>query len=103
MEFAWRLTSILVWPFVLVTRATMSYPGSDTTTQARGRVEASDATAAGVVTLVWSELGYERRGRRAITFGGQYRAVVSGTTMEGAWYRGERPVGTFHLKATDGS
>jgi hypothetical protein len=78
-------------------QATMNYPGSGTTTQVRGRIEA-DRIPDGV-TVVWSEVGYERRGGRAISFDGQYRTVVSSTDMDGAWYQGDRLVARLRMTA----
>lgn len=75
-------------------RGTMAYPGSDTTTVVEGRFDRG--TPGG---LAWVEKGYENRGSREIDFAGEYRAVVQGDTMKGAWYRGERLIARFRMTA----
>jgi hypothetical protein len=48
---------------------------------------------------VWIEKSYENRGSREIDFAGEYRAVVQGDAMKGAWYQGERLVARFQMSA----
>jgi hypothetical protein len=80
--------------------ATMSYPESQTRTKAAGRIEAAADT--GRVDIVWTEVGYTNKGRRSIDFNGEFRAVIVGQTMDGAWYArpGGRRVAGFHLVAS---
>lgn len=79
-------------------QGSMAYPGSGTTTDVTGWVEEAPEG----VALAWRETGYRREGGRSIDFDGEYRATVSGATMAGAWYAGERRVAGFTMTAAEG-
>jgi hypothetical protein len=49
------------------------------------------------VALSFRETGYEKRGIRSIDFNGEYRAVLTGKTISGAWFASNRLVGYFEL------
>lgn len=56
---------------------------------------ASDAFHFGVV---FKEKRYEVRGGAAITFEGEYRAIVIGREMIGGWYSGQQMIGPITLR-----
>jgi len=55
----------------------------------------SDAVSFGVV---FREKGYDVRGGAAITFDGEYRAIVLGREMIGGWFSGQEMVGPLTLR-----
>lgn len=78
----------------------MIYPGSDTITRVTGRIEPRSGDRA-PVTVRWEETGYARQGRRGIDFDGHYEATVTGDTMTGEWYQGNRLVARFKMEAAE--
>jgi hypothetical protein len=87
----------------------MHYPAEGMTTRVEGTIhERWSAT-----DPIWNQLGnrsdrafgiafvetaYETRGSSGISFDGQYRALVSGGEIAGAWFAGTRLVGAFTLR-----
>lgn len=49
------------------------------------------------LALALRETGYEKRGIGGVSFDGEYRALVAGDVMTGAWFSGTRLVGTLRL------
>jgi hypothetical protein len=82
----------------------MIYPGRDTVTRVTGRMEPRSRDSA-TVAVRWEETSYapsgRRSGRRSIDFNGHYEAAVSGDTMTGQWYQGNRLVATFKMEAIE--
>jgi hypothetical protein len=89
----------------------MEYPGEGTITTIKGTVYKEwssrdviwtqiDATRGGDYRLAVSfrETGYQNKGSTSISFDGEYRAIISGKMMTGAWFSGSRLVGTIMLE-----
>jgi hypothetical protein len=49
------------------------------------------------IALRFKETGYVKEGTRQVSFNGEYRALVLGRSMLGAWFGSERLVGRFEL------
>jgi hypothetical protein len=86
----------------------MEYPAEGTITRVQGSVHSSWspddplwAQIGGVtyqgkgVAFSFRETDYERRGSSSISFDGEYRVFVSGDEMTGAWFSGQRLVGSL--------
>ncbi len=100
-----------------VFRGRMDYPDEDTATRVEGFIHeqwsAHDQIWAQVggtsidgnaFAVSFRETGYEDVGSSSISFDGEYRAFVKGDELAGAWFSGDRLVGTLHLRrTTDGS
>jgi hypothetical protein len=89
-------------------RGRIEYPSDRTITAVHGTVhenwsnddeiwaQISDGTSAThPLAVIFRETEYERRGSGAVSFDGEYRGLVSGNTMAGAWFSGKRLVGLF--------
>lgn len=50
------------------------------------------------IAISFKENAYKREGSSPINFEGEYRAIVAGGVMSGAWFSGSRSVGTFTLQ-----
>lgn len=74
--------------------------GWDTVTRVTGRMEPRSRDSA-PVAVRWEETSYARPGRRSIDLNGHYEAAVSGDTMTGEWYQGNRLVATFEMEAIE--
>ena len=93
-------------------RGTMEYPAEGTVTQVQGSVHSGwspdDPVWAQIiggmtyqgkgVAVSFRETSYERRGSSSISFDGDYRAFVNGNEMTGAWFSGQRLVGSLSLQ-----
>lgn len=98
-------------------RGRMDYPDEDTSTRVEGVIheqwspndqiwaQVGGTNIDGDASAVsFRETGYESEGSSSISFDGEYRAFVKGDEMAGAWFSGDRLVGTLHLRRTaDGS
>lgn len=51
-----------------------------------------------VVAVAFRETGYETKGSSSISFDGEYRALVRGDELTGAWFSGTRLVGSLALQ-----
>jgi hypothetical protein len=51
-----------------------------------------------VVALSFRETGYETKGSSSISFDGEYRVLVRGNNLTGAWFSGTRLVGLLALQ-----
>lgn len=60
--------------------------------QVTGSAEVGEAVA-----LTLRETTYERKGSSSISFDGEYRMIVKGKSMTGAWFSGKRLVGLLML------
>lgn len=101
-----RITSINGDDFL----ARMEYPSerATTVTIVEGEV-VSDAARAeewaklnasdGAIRLRFHETDYEIKGSKSVRFDGEYRAVLAGDTMRGAWFQGATMVAEFKLQA----
>ncbi len=49
------------------------------------------------IGLRFKETGYVKEGTRKVNFNGEYRALVIGKSMLGAWFAGERLIGRLEL------
>ena len=89
-------------------RGRIEYPSDQTITIVQGTVhenwsrgdeiwaQISDGTVAThPLAVIFRETEYECRGSGAVDFGGEYRGLVSGKAMAGAWFSGKRLVGVF--------
>jgi hypothetical protein len=92
-------------------RGKMEYPQDDTATIVEGTIHQcwppedklwvqidnrnSEPTKSAVS---FKETGYERRGRRTVSFEGEYRAFLTMNEIVGAWFAGSRLVGTLKLR-----
>jgi hypothetical protein len=88
----------------------MEYPGEGTATRIDGMLHpvwsANDplwgqvdaGTDSNGFAVSFRETGYEKKGSSSISFDGEYRAIVSGTDLTGAWFSGMRLVGTIALR-----
>ena len=89
-------------------RGRIEYPSDRTITAVQGTVhenwsnddeiwaQISDGTSAThPLAVIFRETEYERRGSGAVSFDSEYRGLVSGNTMAGAWFSGKRLVGLF--------
>jgi len=88
-------------------RGRLEYPSEGTITIIEGRV-LPDVEDAGVtwaqigpgdLRLQFRETGYVKEGTKPINFDGEYRAVVAGEKMRGAWFQGKSVVGDFELES----
>jgi hypothetical protein len=52
------------------------------------------------IALIFRETGYEAKGASSISFDGEYRTIVRGDKMAGAWFSGNRLVGPLTLDRT---
>jgi TIR domain len=52
------------------------------------------------LAVSFHETGYESRGSSSISFAGEYRAIMKGDEMTGAWFSGTRLVGSLALRRT---
>jgi hypothetical protein len=96
-----------------IIRGTMEYPTEGTVTRMEGSVHSSWSADDPVwtqigganyqgkgVAVTFREISYERRGSSSISFEGDYRAFVNEDEMIGAWFSGQRLVGSLTLQRT---
>jgi len=107
ISFSWRglydqrfIIELLIDKWISSTEfeGEMNYPDSDTVTSITGYI-ITKTPAIERTAITWQEKGYVR-GNRPIDFDGDYKATVSGNTMTGAWYKGDRRVAEFMFEAT---
>ncbi len=92
-------------------RGTLEYTTEGTITRVNGSIHLSWspddpiwAQLGGVnyqnkgVAVSFRETDYEKRGSSSISFDGEYHAFVSGDEMTGAWFSGQRLVGSLALQ-----
>src|SRR5206468_2735286 len=92
----------------------MEYPGDGIVTTVEGRIyeewsrkdEEWQLLANGVaenqcLAVRFKETRFETERKGGIELNGEYRAFVGESSMSGAWFAGERPVGQFTLRRTD--
>jgi hypothetical protein len=76
----------------------MIYPDGGTVTSIHGQVDVRIGRGSSF-PLSWTEDEYIRHGRRDVELKGRYRGTVSGTRMEGTWYRESQSVARFEMTA----
>jgi hypothetical protein len=90
-------------------RGTIEYPDDGTVTSVEGKfddvlaeddalwISRGDIHLKPQIAVSLKEVGYLKR-NRSIDFNGEYRAVIAGNEMLGAWFSGTRRVGGFRLQ-----
>ncbi|HJP92701.1 MAG TPA: toll/interleukin-1 receptor domain-containing protein [Pyrinomonadaceae bacterium] len=89
----------------------MEYPQEGTLTEIKGFIHpqwspsdpnwiqlGGDGNGPYSFAITFRETGYNKQGRNSINFDGEYRAVLKGDEMIGAWFSGARLVGRFSLQ-----
>lgn len=92
-------------------RGRMEYPAEGTVTTVEGIIHEhwsqddpiwAQVSGAGngqdCFGISFRETGYENKGSGSISFDGEYRALMKGDEMTGAWFSGTRLVGSFTLR-----